>query len=246
MAHLWVARPQDCPREVDWLDAAELERYERYSVDSARERFVLSHCFVRQVLTRHVPRLAEPDWHFDLGQRGRPEIAATLQESMPETLGLRFNLSHADGLFALVVTRNYDCGVDVESIDRSTDLVGVGKRSFASPEFALFSALSGAEQRRQFFVYWTLKESYIKAIGTGLATPLRDFWFDTTGLEIAISFAPQLDDVPERWQFGLHSPTAQHQLAWAIGANTQGAFPTVQFHRFTKDVGSNPGPRLPL
>jgi phosphopantetheinyl transferase len=38
-------------------------------------------------------------------------------------------------------------------------------------------ALPAQRQRLRFFEYWTFKESYIKARGTGLSIPLDQFWF---------------------------------------------------------------------
>ncbi len=162
---------------------------------------------------------------FEFGPHGRPELANDLLQTHQELVGLRFSLSHTDSLYALLVARDIDCGVDVETTTRTTDLLGVGKRSFAPSEFAIFEQLDGEDQRRRFFEYWTLKESYIKAIGTGLVTPLRNFWFDLkpgeegqgeSARQIAVSFAEIHDDDPGRWTFGLHRPTPEHQLAWAV------------------------------
>ncbi len=197
---------------------------------TAQRRFLLSHSFVRLILSRYFPTLSESEWEFEFGPHGRPELARELVQQHRELKGLRFSLSHTDSLYALLVARDIDCGVDVETTTRSTDLVGVGKRSFAPSEFTSFQQLSGDSQRQRFFEYWTLKESYIKAIGTGLATPLRNFWFDLgdsakLGIEadhlangdmISVAFAPVHDDDPDRWTFGLQRPTPEHQLAWAI------------------------------
>lgn len=164
------------------------------------------------------------------GEYGRPELDAASQALAEPGFQhrLRFNLSHTEELFAVVVTNDRDCGVDVETTTRTTDLVGVGKRSFAEQEFADFMAVTGDAQRRRFFEYWTLKESYIKAIGTGLSTPLRNFSFDVTSQAPTVSFVPEHDDQPERWSFGLQRPTPNEQLAWCI---EQGERPEIEWFR---------------
>ncbi len=207
---------------------------------------------MRRVLSSYVPTLTESEWEFEFGPHGRPELARELVREHEELKGLRFSLSHTDSLYALLMARDIDCGVDVETTTRSTDLVGVGRRSFTPSEFAIFEQLSGETQRRRFFEYWTLKESYIKAIGTGLATPLRNFWFDLpedprslgTASDdrnpISVAFAQNHDDTPGRWAFGLHQPTADHQLAWAVSTPNQELAPVATHMRH------HPGARKPV
>src|SRR5690606_11677773 len=59
-------------------------------------------------------------------------------------------------------------------------------------------------------------EAWIKAIGTGLATPLRDFSFDVDGDHVAINFSSQINDAPSRWQFWQFQLSAKHQIAIAF------------------------------
>lgn len=67
-------------------------------------------------------------------------------------------------------------GVDVERLCRRTDLA-LADRYFASSEADWVFQQPEAEQLRAFLRVWTLKESFIKAIGTGLSTPLDAFAF---------------------------------------------------------------------
>ena len=215
---------------------------------------------MRKVLSSYFPKLSEPEWVFEFGPHGRPELATELVRRHRELEGLRFSLSHTDSLYALLVARDIDCGVDVETTTRNTDLVGVGKRSFASSEFALFEQLDGQDQRRRFFEYWTLKESYIKAIGTGLVTPLRNFWFDLPddptslstvtdehdGATISVTFDEVHDDASYRWSFGLHQPTPDHQLAWAVSSANGEPAPGEALRVPAIHMRHQPGARRPV
>jgi 4'-phosphopantetheinyl transferase len=68
-----------------------------------------------------------------------------------------------------------------------------------------------------FFDYWTLKESYIKARGLGLALPLGQFTFlRPPGAAPTIEFAPELHDDAASWQFAQFWPSANHRMAVAV------------------------------
>lgn len=215
------------------MDSDELSRLHRYKVEAAQRRFLLSHSLVRAVLSRHIPSVAPRSWGFVTSRHGRPELDAHSQERAVAYLGslgmagtLRFNLSHTDGLFAVLVAPNIDCGVDVESSHRKTDIERVARRSFTPAELASFELLSSLDKRSRFFELWTLKEAYIKAIGTGLATPLKHFGFDLGDPIPTIVFGSELEDQPSRWVLGLHRPTPTTQLAWALQTSPRDMDPT--------------------
>ena len=66
---------------------------------------------------------------------------------------------------------------------------------------AITASPDEAEQRRAFFLVWTLKEAVVKALGTGLSTPLDSF-------EVAIGASmPRLAVAPQGapWTWQLHA-----------------------------------------
>ncbi|TNF31586.1 MAG: 4'-phosphopantetheinyl transferase superfamily protein [Deltaproteobacteria bacterium] len=114
-----------------------------------------------------------------------------------------------------------DVGVDVEDAARRGRTVELADRFFAPSEVAALRALpEGAAQRDRFFRLWTLKESYIKARGQGLAIPLSGFAFALDGAGSAIGFSarPEVDDDAARWRFFGLRPSERHQLAVAVAA----------------------------
>ncbi len=101
-----------------------------------------------------------------------------------------FNISHS-GSWIVLAQHPADVGVDVEMI-RPVNL-RIAKRHFSATETADLLAQTTAERPGYFFDLWTLKESYVKAIGTGLRIPLSSFTVRKTDSGIALTrHDPQL------------------------------------------------------
>ncbi len=114
-----------------------------------------------------------------VGEYGKPMLA-----QKPE---LRFNLSHSGNMVMLAVetdTNEGACsflGCDVERI-REIDF-DIAERFFTAGESDYVKkhlAQGTLTGQKAFFRLWTLKESFIKALGRGLSLPLSEFeiYFD--------------------------------------------------------------------
>ena len=190
----------------------ERDRTRRFAQDDDRARFVIGRALARTMLSRFAA-VAPREWAIEIDERGRPELGAR----PPGAPDLRFNLSHTPGLIACAVTIGREIGVDVEFIGRRLLHDTIPERFFSTREVADLRALPVAEQAAAFFDYWTLKESYIKARGLGLALPLGQFTFHRhSDRGPTIEFAPELHDDPASWQFAQFWPTADHRMAVAV------------------------------
>ena len=218
-AHLWVVRPEriTAPELLRSYEALltndEREERDRFRFAKERHRCLVTRALVRSVLSRYAD--VPPDrWRFVANQYGRPEVAEP--RLVPP---LRFNLSHTNGLIVCLVATGREVGVDVEERQRSAELLGFAHGYFSPFEIAALSSLPKREQVDRVVMYWTLKESYIKARGMGLAIPLAQFSFDLddrSGRGIRIFIDPRLDDDPESWQFRLLSYGRGHFIAASI------------------------------
>jgi 4'-phosphopantetheinyl transferase len=218
LVRVWVVR-QDAPEVQSrlpsyerLLTADELQRARRFMQAGDRERFLIGRALARTMLSQFAD-VKPADWHFAIDDHGRPHLASR-PSGAPD---LRFNLSHTPGLIACAVTVGREVGVDVEHIGRELVHDHIPERFFSAREVADLRARPQAEQRFMFFDYWTLKESYIKARGLGLALPLGQFSFlCTAGCAPTVEFAPELHDDPASWQFAQFWPTAEHRMAVAV------------------------------
>jgi 4'-phosphopantetheinyl transferase len=214
--HVWLAHPEQardadlCAAYVDLCTEEERARHARHQIERHRHEFLVTRALVRTVLSRYAP-IAPQAWRFVNNAHGRPEIAG------PDAPPLRFNLSNTNGLVACAVALDRELGIDVESLERPSQNLGVADRFFSPTEVRDLRALPEADQAERFFTYWTLKESYIKARGMGLSIPLAQFSLSIEPERpVRIAFDPLLDDDADAWQLATMRPTERHMLAVAI------------------------------
>ena len=78
------------------------------------------------------------------------------------------------------------------------------------------------QKKQRFFDYWTLKESYIKARGMGLAIPLAKFSFRFEADRLnAFETHPDLDDEATDWQFWRISQSDRFRVAVAVNSGNE-------------------------
>lgn len=224
--HIWLTKPQNIQERLlldhywSLMTAEEQAKQQRYKFAVDQHDALITRGFVRTLLSRYCDRPAT-EWRFEKGEKDKPEI-------IDPPLPLRFNISHTHGLIACAVCKTHDVGVDVEDTTRNSDVLAIADRYFSELEVAELFSLPEAQQRSRFFDYWTLKESYIKACGQGLAIPLGDFSFhiqdpsqpSNSHGDIRLSFAARRNDTPEDWQSWLFYPNQQHRMALSIRNGT--------------------------
>lgn len=88
--------------------------------------------------------------------------------------GFFFNISHS-GTYAALAYADNDVGVDIEYMAESN--LDVAKAYFHPDEYELMYKNPEVNQRELFYRIWVMKESYLKAKGTGLTVPLNTFTF---------------------------------------------------------------------
>ncbi|WP_448573555.1 4'-phosphopantetheinyl transferase family protein [Trichothermofontia sp.] len=161
------------------LDAQEQQRAQRFVRESDRQRFIVSHGTLRQLLAQFLA-IAPDQVKMQTNPFGKPYIAGA---------AIAFNLSHSGQWAAIAVTAGTPVGIDVEKSRPITNLLSLGRRVFSPTEQAAFMALPGPEQLSAFFQLWTRKEALLKAIGRGLhVSPTR--------LTLGFTAKPQAIDLP--------------------------------------------------
>ncbi len=209
-ANVWVVdlhtlNPSEVARCDMVLSPAERDRMRRFHFKPDQDAYRAAHALARLALSACEAAVPPHAWSFEESSHGRPEISS--EQSVPR---LRFNISHTRNVVACIVTRDLDCGVDVEPTDR--DRHDLAQTVLAPAELATIAAAPEAERTVLFCRYWTLKEAYAKALGLGMSLA-----FDRIAFELCEGSARLHADSAE-WHFEQWSPTPTHILATAVRA----------------------------
>lgn len=97
------------------------------------------------------------------GEYGKPDL---------EGSGVHFNLSHS-GERVLCSVSSETVGCDVEKVDRIE--MEIAERYFFDSEYESIMGCTGDARYEMFFRFWTLKESFMKAVGLGFNLDLDAF-----------------------------------------------------------------------
>ncbi len=91
-----------------------------------------------------------------------------------------FNLSHS-GKYVMCILSDEENGCDVQEIKKGGD--NIAERFFSQKEKEYLKSLDADERVRTFYELWALKESCLKAAGSGLAHELSSFSVDIKTLK---------------------------------------------------------------
>ncbi|MDH5518385.1 MAG: 4'-phosphopantetheinyl transferase superfamily protein [Gammaproteobacteria bacterium] len=147
------------------LDNEETARYQQLH-HKHKSRYLLSHVACRQILSRYT-QLAASEIVYRKNDYGKPY----LNHNSP----IRFNLSHSHNLAVIAISAHAEIGVDLEYMERKNDWAKLARRFFSAEEIEDLFQQQQENQRTRFFQLWTRKEAFIKALGSGLSTPLNTF-----------------------------------------------------------------------
>jgi 4'-phosphopantetheinyl transferase len=171
--HIWRAsldlNADTLRRLQEALAPDERARASRFAFPRDRDHFTAARGILRELLGQYLNQ-APAAVTFDYGPRAKPALRAVDSGSL-----LRFNLSHSHGLALYAFTRGHDVGIDLELIRPNFGGEELARRYLSKRELAELLALPPELRPTGFFVCWTQKEAYVKALGEGLQIPLDSF-----------------------------------------------------------------------
>ncbi|MEO5332749.1 MAG: 4'-phosphopantetheinyl transferase superfamily protein [Magnetococcus sp. YQC-5] len=114
------------------------------------------------------------NWHIRC--HGKPAVQSSIY----------FNISHTHGLVVCALTRQGEIGIDLEQI-RPMELTDF--QNMVDP--VSWQTIMTADNRDlAFFIYWTQRESIVKADSRGLSIPFQALLIDQNQATLTHEFAP--------------------------------------------------------
>jgi 4'-phosphopantetheinyl transferase len=203
------------------LSSDELVRAGRFGPALQRRRFIAAHGLLRVLLGLYLD-VRPSSIRLAAGPAGKPLLSR----------GIRFNLSHSEGIAAYALAADREVGIDVERVRPIENLAAVMRSSFTARECAAVERLSAEERDSAFCAQWTRKEAYVKARGVGLGRPLGGFAIETDAAGSGRMVPGGAADRPGRWSVRSFPPAPGYCGAVVVegeldGGLTFGAMPAV-------------------
>jgi len=131
------------------------------------KRSLLGELLIRKIVRENYFR-GNAEISFGVNDYGKPYVK--------DLDAFHFSVAHS-GKWVVCATSSQEVGVDLERI-RPVD-TEIARQHFTEQENSFLTDLSLDRKTEYFFKLWTLKESYFKAKGTGLAGNLKEADFSS-------------------------------------------------------------------
>jgi 4'-phosphopantetheinyl transferase len=193
------------------LSDTEQIEMERFQFKKDRDLYLAARFLLRTKLTEMEPCSRPEEWTILKDSFGKPYLDTNKHMGGPH-----FNISHSKAAVACAFSNIPNIGVDIEYNRTPIEILDIAEQNFSPHEIQQLLPLPPEEQLDLFYKIWTLKESYIKGVGKGLAIPLKDFYFDLSkDVSGDIAFLTENGD-DRTWKFRLFRPYPDYYAAIAV------------------------------
>ena len=173
-------------RESTRLPLSLVQKIDAYKFPVDQQRSLMGQLIVRRFYAAMF-KLKWQDIEFEYNEHAKPRL-----KSYPQHY---FNISHS-GNWVVVAFSDQEVGLDIEKV--KGDRRHIADRFFTESELKdLKSIKDDQQQQLYFYQLWTLKESYMKAIGKGISMSLDSFAFAKENDKFKLAFSGNDED----WYF---------------------------------------------
>ena len=184
------------------LSDEERGRIKRFKYKKDRESRIISRFLLRKILSASLKTEASKIKLIN-DKYDKPVLI------YPKIKNFHFNVSHSGEYIVMTVNKKGRVGIDIEKI-KSIDL-SVSESCFTKNEINYLYSKKGEENKR-FYKLWTLKESFVKAIGEGLSYPLKNFYFKFEKKLILHMVKEKIS----RWKFKMYDIDKKYKMALCV------------------------------
>lgn len=153
------------------LSAQEQKKGASFRQEKDQIRFFASRILLRRILSLYLEHPAK-ELSFQTGPHGKPYLFPD-NHDFP---GIHFNLSHSGEFVALAFSHVSPVGIDIEAVRANIQIETLVRRFFHQDEYSEFLKLDEAGQKDFVFRRWTVREAFLKGIGSGFAMSPDSFY----------------------------------------------------------------------
>lgn len=192
--------PKTFAKLLQYVSKEKQERIKKIISNKDALRSLIGDILIRYIICRKFSILNE-NIVFEVNEYGKP--------SLKNFKDFYFNISHA-GDWVVCVVGESDVGVDVELV-KDIEL-NIANSFFSTEEYQDLMLQPEEERVDYFYELWTLKESYIKAVGKGLSMPLNSFYIVKNNNVIKVVSKNN----PDNFCFKQYFLDSKHKLAICV------------------------------
>jgi 4'-phosphopantetheinyl transferase len=151
------------------LSPVELVRAGKFRFEKHRSQYIFCQGVLRRILATYSgpsPR----EIVFETNPFGKPYVRPSAGR-----IPLQFNMAHSESLVVIAVALERSVGVDTEFVRAIDHMDLIAADYFTTNERAMIEAFPRKDKETAFYICWTRKEAFIKAVGKGLSIPLNSF-----------------------------------------------------------------------
>ena len=155
--------------DLEILSDDELNKATRFKNSFHQDRYRYMHISLRKILSKYISYISPSQWVFTTNKYGKPFIDNTLEKR------LNFSITYSEDIGYILISQGSVCGIDVEilkDIELTKELQEI-TLSYNEQN----SLINSIDRLKQFYIYWTLKESFVKALGVGLNLSINKLCF---------------------------------------------------------------------
>ncbi len=144
----------------------EQKEAQKFSNYNDQMRYAAAKILTRMLLSQYL-ELRNDEIHIVKTKLGKPYI-----QERKNIEKIQYNISHSGKFILLAFTRFAEIGIDIEYIRPLPEYLEIAHNFFSLEEER---QIKNSKQQSIFYYYWTAKEAYAKAIGTGLFANFKTF-----------------------------------------------------------------------
>ncbi len=216
--HVWCIALRASTDEMTYyqslLSQDEKERADRFYFERDRNRYIVGRGVLRTLLGSYLGIEAHKI-RIIYGPHGKPML-----QEMFHNKHFQFNLSNSNDWAVMVFGWDTPLGIDLEHMRPFDEADDFARHYYSMRETALLNSLSGDQKWDAFFKFWTAKESFLKAKGSGLTFPLNQVEISLgSGNDARIASINGDLQQAAKWRLETFNPIAGYQAAIAVEKN---------------------------